>query len=74
VLPGSPAAAAGLQKDDLILAVDTQVVRSVRDYQQVEQALKAGQAVRLTLKRGTEVVIVSLTPNAVSSNKEAGDE
>jgi regulator of sigma E protease len=61
VFPNSPAAEAGLQPRDLIVAADGQPLRSLRalsDYLDTHQ----GSAIDLTVKRGEETLKVSVTP------------
>lgn len=64
VSPGSPAAAATLQADDLIVSIDGQVVRDVRDYQQKVDRLQVGKKVKLVIKRRGKVIEVAITPVA----------
>ena len=64
VAPGSPAAAAGLRKDDLLLAVGSTVVRSCKDCEEAFDALAPGQPARLLVKRGREVLTLTVTPTA----------
>jgi S1-C subfamily serine protease len=58
VVPGSPAAQAGVQKDDVILAIGVgRVRRPMRDvnaFVQVLNGLDPGTKIRLTLRRGTD--------------------
>jgi serine protease Do len=60
VLPDSPAAAAGVRSDDLIIAIDGRRIGSSRDYEQVTANLRPGQTVNLTLKRGDSVIQAQL--------------
>ena len=66
VVPDSPAAKAGLQKDDLVLSLDGEIVRSVRHYQELTKELPAGKEIVIILKRGDEIVSAKLTPVAAS--------
>ncbi|MHB1156414.1 MAG: S1C family serine protease [Phycisphaerales bacterium] len=61
VTPDSPAAKAGLRKDDLVLAMDGQWVRNVEEYEQQTAKLTAGRKIVLTIKRGKEVMEVTVT-------------
>ena len=61
VTPGSPAAKAGLRKDDLVLAMDGQWVRNVAEYEEQAAKLTAGRKIVLTIKRGKEVMEVTVT-------------
>ncbi|MEX0776877.1 MAG: trypsin-like peptidase domain-containing protein [Phycisphaeraceae bacterium] len=62
VIEGSPAAAAGLRKDDLILGIDGQIVRDIREYQQLIAALVPGKTINIVIKRDRDVLSVPLTP------------
>ncbi len=64
VAPNSPAKAAGIRKDDLVLSLDQEVVRSCREYDEAIARLRPGKEVRFLLKRGMAIVSVSLTPTA----------
>ncbi len=70
VIADSPAARAGLKKDDLLLAIDDRIVRHVSHYDQLLAALKPGQKVTLIVKRKQDVLEVALTVGA----EAAGDE
>ncbi len=64
VAPGSPAQAAGVRKDDLVLAIGQEVVRNCREYEDALAKLRPGQEVRFLLKRGMTIQAVMLTPAA----------
>ncbi len=55
VEPGSPAAAAGLRPDDLIVRLDGQSVRTCAECRRVIAGFAPGRAVLVTFKRGDEV-------------------
>lgn len=59
---GSPAADAGVHKDDLVLAVGSDAVRTCAQYEEAVADLVPGRAVTLLLKRGRRVLTLSLTP------------
>ncbi len=61
VLPNSPAAEAGLQAGDLIVAVDGKPIRS---WQELNEIIKksAGEPLHLTVKRGEKKLILTVTP------------
>ncbi|MFO0974096.1 MAG: trypsin-like peptidase domain-containing protein [Phycisphaerae bacterium] len=61
VAPGSPADRAGLQPDDLIVALNDRRIATVEDFNAVQADLRPGDAVRLTVKRGGQVLTLSLT-------------
>jgi len=69
VAPGSPAQAAGVRKDDLVLSIGQEVVRNCREYDEAVAGLKPGREVRLTLKRGMAILAVTLTPAAPEGRK-----
>ena len=51
---GSPAAAAGLRKDDLIRAVDGESVRSSAEFFRRLRKKQVGDTLALEIRRGTE--------------------
>lgn len=61
VTPGSPAKEAGLRKDDLILVIADQIVRSVRDYEKLEPELRPGDEIKVVFKRKDQVLTTTLT-------------
>lgn len=60
VVPGSPAAAAGLKKDDLIVALDGKRIADVEAYDAALAELRVGQRVTIIVKRGADLVGVEL--------------
>lgn len=56
VLPNSPAAQLGLRNDDMIVRLDDFSVRTCREFREVLGKFGAGQKVKVTWKRGTEVL------------------
>lgn len=60
VAPGSPAAKAGLQSDDLILTVNGEVVRSCGEYLAAEKKLVPGHAVQFAIKRQKAVLQMTI--------------
>jgi putative serine protease PepD len=54
VEPGSPAATAGLAPDDLVRAVDDEIVRSADALTRAIRAREPGQQIRLTVIRDEE--------------------
>jgi S1-C subfamily serine protease len=64
VLPGSPAAAAGLKSDDLVVTIAGQVVRDTSDFKKFVESLSIGQEVVVEVKRKNELLSVRITPVA----------
>ena len=61
VLPNSPAAAAGLRPDDLVVMIDAQVASSCREAVRLIERLEHDAAVRLAVLRGEEFLEFTLT-------------
>ncbi|MEZ5966471.1 MAG: PDZ domain-containing protein [Planctomycetota bacterium] len=61
VVPGSPAAKAGLKTDDLIVRIDEFAVRTCRQFDDVIAKLRPGQTVTVTYKRGNAVAKGDMT-------------
>lgn len=64
VIAGGPAQRAGLQEQDVIVAVDERVVPSYDTLLELVRARKVGDPLRLSVSRGTERVSVELTLGA----------
>jgi len=64
VVPGSPAAKAGIRPDDLILAVGNETVNDIRQYEEVEQALVPEKEITLVVKRKQQLLQIQITPTA----------
>ena len=60
VLPGQPAARGGIQKQDVILAVNETQVDSPRDVTRMIGGLEAGRVVHLTILRKGKTLLLSL--------------
>ncbi len=60
VRPGSPADKAGVQADDLVLAVNDDRIRSAKDYRDAIGRLAPGDKARFILKRGQRVLTVTI--------------
>src|SRR5512139_2910143 len=69
VAAGSPAATAGLQPQDAIVAIDDLRVRNIA---QVKPYIDehAGQPVNVTVLRGDETVVIAVTPRTVAQTPE----
>jgi S1-C subfamily serine protease len=66
VAPGSPASAAGLRPEDLIVAVDGDAVERVDDVQRLMVGDRIGADVRLEVLRGDRTVELRLVPVELS--------
>lgn len=60
VVPGSPAAAAGLRPDDLIVYVDGELIPSITSFRELIRAFGPGAEVRLEVQRGTRLESIRL--------------
>ncbi len=61
VVPGSPAAAAGLQENDVITRIQDQKVETASDVSKVINASQPGDRVELTIARGSDTTEVTAT-------------
>jgi len=61
VVPGSPAAAAGIRPDDLVLRVDETRIKGWKAFEKQMDRYRAGDTAKLTIQRGDQVLLVSLT-------------
>ncbi len=61
VLPGSPAAEAGVMTDDLVLFVGEQLVSSARALRDELGQLEAGDRVKLVVRRGDQLITFEFT-------------
>jgi serine protease Do len=62
VIPGSPAAAAGLRTDDLVVTIGGQVVRDASEFKRIVDMLAVGTEVIVEVKRKNELIHVRLVP------------
>jgi serine protease Do len=60
VVPGSPAAKAGLKPDDLIVYVDGQQVGSIKVFREIVDAAPPGTAFKLEVRRGDKLEGIEL--------------
>jgi serine protease Do len=67
VVPGSPAARAGLRAEDLIVAVDGEPMNDVGDLQQLMVAERIGQGVEAELFRDGELTKLDLIPRELET-------
>ena len=61
VVPGSPAAAAGLRADDQITRAGNRVVRNAFDWEAARLSLRVGDRVPLVVRRGGRDITVNVT-------------
>jgi serine protease Do len=61
VLPESPAAAAGMKSDDLVISIDGKPVRNADDFKRLSSTLKAGQQVVVEVKRKNDLLTLRMT-------------
>jgi serine protease Do len=62
VLPNSPAAKAGLKKDDLILSIDKEIVHDIRGYGKLVKLLTPDEEITMLVKRKREILRILITP------------
>ncbi len=62
VLPGSPAAKAGIQRNDVVIRIDGHVIDSVRTFNKYAAALAKGHALRVLLDRHGDQVFAIVVP------------
>lgn len=68
VLPNSPAAAAGLRNDDLIVMIDTQVANSCREAKRLTERLEQDATVRLGVLRDEQFLEFTLSTTPPESS------
>jgi putative serine protease PepD len=61
VIEGSPAAKAGVQAGDILLAIGDTELKTLRDLSDALKARAAGDVVKLRLKRGAEELALEAT-------------
>ena len=61
---GSPAEKAGLKAGDIVVEFAGQKIANIYDYTYALDAAKIGQPLRIVVKRGSERVEVTVTPEA----------
>jgi serine protease Do len=62
VLPGSPAAQAGIRPDDLVVSIGPTTIKDVAQYKSDSAELHAGVPVVLVIKRGNKLLEITLEP------------
>jgi serine protease Do len=60
VVPGSPAAEAGLRPDDLIVYVEGELVPSIKAFREIVRQTRPGMALRLEVQRGNRLQTINL--------------
>jgi len=70
VLPNSPAAAAGLRPDDLVVTINSQVASSCRQALNLTERLERDGAVRIGVLRGEQFLEVALTTKPAEPKPE----
>ncbi|MGH7012253.1 MAG: site-2 protease family protein, partial [Caulobacteraceae bacterium] len=73
VLPGSPAAAAGLKLGDIFLKAGGRTIRSFSDLQAYTEA-RPGQTIVYTIRRAGRTIQLAATPKAVKTQSPVGGE
>jgi len=61
LVPGSPAATAGIREGDVIVRLNDAAVGNLQEYSNLLRTFSPGQRVSVTLRRGTEDVRVDVT-------------
>jgi len=61
VVAGSPAAAAGIKSDDLVISLGGKAIKSSDDFQKAIASIKAGEEVAIIVKRKNDLVTLQLT-------------
>lgn len=69
VIPGSPAAKAGLQPDDLIVYMDGELVVSIRLFRELMRQVDPGTEVRLEVQRANKLISVKLMTEKQKGSK-----
>lgn len=73
VVPGSPAAATGLQRGDRILKIDGRTVERFEDILQVV-VLHPGESIAMTYERGGRTVETRITPSRIEERDRFGNQ
>ena len=58
IVPGSPAARAGIKTDDLVIRIDESRVKSWKSFRRIMRGYRAGETVKFTVKRGDKVKLI----------------
>jgi serine protease Do len=60
---GSPAAAVALKPDDMVVSIGGKKIGTVKEYEQALETLKPGEEVMVIVKRGTDFLRITMTPD-----------
>ena len=63
VVPGSPAAKLGFKKDDLVMQLNGEVIKDIRDYERILATLQPGVEVTIVVKRKRDVLTYQISPS-----------
>jgi serine protease Do len=74
IAPGSPAARAGLQTDDLLVMINAQVTASCREALELLQRLEQDEEVRIAVLRKGALLEVKLQPEKSANTKDGASE
>jgi S1-C subfamily serine protease len=69
VIPGSPAAKAKLQPDDLIVYIDGELVQSVKAFRELVRQTSPGTVLQLEIQRGNQLKTIKLTLEDMPKSK-----
>ena len=67
VLPGSPAAEAGLKTDDLVTSINGETVRDSGDFRRLADNVQASVEVKVEVKRKNDLISVVVKPAALKA-------
>lgn len=73
LLPNGPAHQASIEKNDIIIAMDGQEVKLFSDIIKI-MALNNGEQIKLSIKRGDEILTKKITPALIVSKDVLGNE
>lgn len=68
VMPGTPAAKAGIRRGDVITAIDGQPVRSAENLQEVVENSRLGQSLKIEIQRGNQAQQLTVKTGELQEN------